>query len=192
MDDISVHKNVETIWEQFSKPLLSYIKRRVRNEQDADDILQNVFYKIYNNIDSLRETEKIHAWVYTIAGNAITDFYRTQRFEKNSCELTEDIPDECENLDTPTGNEEIAQCLKAMISYLPEIYREAIILSEFQNLTQKELSVKLGLSLPGAKSRVQRGRAKLKEMLLCCCRLEFDCQGNIIDYKHKCSDCKFC
>ena len=192
MIDILMHKYVESIWEQFSKPLFSFIKKRVNNEQDAEDILQNVFCKIHNNINSLRDSDKIHAWVYTIARNAVTDFYRTQSLEKNNSELSEDIPDESEDIDEPTASEEMAQCLKAMIKYLPEKYKEAIILTEFQNLTQKELSERLGLSLPGAKSRVQRARSKLKEMLLNCCQLEFDHQGNVVDYENKNKGCKFC
>lgn len=140
----------------------------------------------------LKESDKIHAWVYTIARNAIIDFYRAQRFEKNNSELSEDIPDESEDLDVPTTSEEMAQCLKVMVKYLPEKYKEAIILTEFQNLTQKELSERLGLSVPGAKSRVQRARIKLKEMLLGCCHLEFDHQGNVIDYENKNNGCKFC
>lgn len=192
MSDISRRIIVEDLWNQFSKPLLNYIKRQVNNEQDAEDILQDVFCKIHKNIDNLRETEKVHSWVYTITRNAITDFYRTQKFNMNNFELYEDIPDESGNLVTPTANQEISQCLKVMIRYLPEKYKEAIILTEFQNLTQKELSMRLGLSLPGAKSRVQRARGKLKEMLLGCCQLELDHQGNVVDYKNKNKGCKFC
>ena len=182
--------NIESIWEEFSTPLKSFIRRRVKNDQDVDDILQNVFYKIHNNISSLREADKIHAWVYRTARNAITDFYRTQKSEESISELTEEIVNEVE--DESTANDEIAQCLKAMIEHLPEKYKQAIILTEFQNLTQKELGERMGLSLSGAKSRVQRARVKLKEMLLGCCHLEFDRLGNVIDYKHNCIDCKFC
>lgn len=182
--------NIESIWEEFSTPLKSFIRRRVKNDQDVDDILQNVFYKIHNNISSLREAERIQAWVYRIARNAITDFYRTQKTDEDVIELSEDIINETE--DELTANDEIAQCLKVMINYLPEKYKQAIVLTEFQNLTQKELGERMGLSLSGAKSRVQRARLKLKEMLLGCCHLEFDRLGNVIDYRHKCSDCKFC
>jgi len=181
---------IESIWEEFSIPLKSFIKRRVKNDQDVDDIFQNVFYKIYNSISSLREAYKIHAWVYRIARNAITDFYRTQKSEEDISELTADIASDVE--DELTANNEISQCLKAMIKYLPEQYKQVIVLTEFQNLTQKELAERMSLSVSGAKSRVQRARVKLKEMLLGCCHLEFDRLGNVIDYKHKCSDCKFC
>ncbi|MDA8226295.1 MAG: sigma factor-like helix-turn-helix DNA-binding protein [Desulfitobacterium hafniense] len=79
-----------------------------------------------------------------------------------------------------------------MVDSLPETYKQAILLTEFQNMTQKELSEKLGISISGAKSRVQRGRKMLKEMLLGCCQLEVDRRGNIIDYQHKNSECEYC
>lgn len=118
------------------------------------------------------------------------DFYRAQKFEIDMPELSDYIVSDIE--DESTDNKEIAQCLKAMIMYLPEEYKQALILTEFENLTQKALSERIGLSLPGAKSRVQRARTRLKKMLLACCQLELDRRGNIIDYRHKCSDCKFC
>jgi RNA polymerase sigma-70 factor, ECF subfamily len=175
---------------ELSIPLKSFIKRRVKNHEDAEDILQTVFYKIHNSISNLNETEKIHAWIYSITKNAISDFYRVQKSESYITELQDDIIDKVQ--EEVTANYEIAQCLKTMIQCLPEKYKQAIILTEFQNLTQKELGKRLGLSVSGAKSRVQRARIKLKEMLLGCCYLELDRMGNVIDYKHKCSDCKYC
>lgn len=189
MNKLSGTTAVENIWNDFSKPLKSFIRRHVKNDQDAEDILQDVFCKIHNNIGSLKDGDKIQAWVYKIAKNTITDFYRTQKHELVFTELPEEIISDTEN--EITANDEVAQCLKAMIDYLPEKYKSAIILTEFQNLNQKELGAKLGLSVSGAKSRVQRARTKLKEMLLCCCSFEFDYQGNIVDYKTKCNDYKF-
>lgn len=184
--------NFEDIWAEFSKPLLSLIKNRVNNAQDAEDILQDVFCKILANIKELRNSDKITSWIYSITRNAITDFYRTHSFENQTSELSEDIPDKRLESDSENANAEIAQCLKVMINALPDKYKEAIVLTEFQNLTQKELSETLGLSLPGAKSRVQRARAKLKEMILGCCKLEFDRLGNVIEYEDKKDRCKYC
>lgn len=184
--------NIECIWEEFSTPLKSFIKNRVKNDQDVDDILQNVFYKIHNNISTLRRADKIQAWVYRIARNAIIDFYRIQKSEQNVIEWSEDIISEAEAEAELTANDEIAQCMKRMINFLPQKYKQAILLTEFENMTQNELGKRMGLSVSGAKSRVQRARLILKEMLLGCCHLEFDRLGNVIDYKHKCSDCNFC
>jgi len=181
--------SVENIWENFSIPLRGFIKKRVANDQDVEDILQNVFYKIQNNLISLNETDKIQAWLYSITKHAIADFYRTRKYAY-TVELPETLMDEF--MDEETANEEIAQCLKTMVQYLPEKYKQALILTEFQNLTQKELGERTGLSVSGAKSRVQRARGKLKDMLFDCCYLEFDRLGNVIEYKHKCSECKYC
>jgi RNA polymerase sigma-70 factor, ECF subfamily len=67
-----------------------------------------------------------------------------------------------------------------MVYALPDPYRDAIVLTEFDGLSQKELAGRLGISVSGAKSRVQRGRALLKRQLLDCCQFEFD-RGSVID-----------
>jgi RNA polymerase sigma-70 factor (ECF subfamily) len=64
---------------------------------------------------------------------------------------------------------------------LPEPYRKALVLTELEGLTQQELADKVGISLSGAKSWVQRGRQQLKEMLTECCAFEFDRRGGVID-----------
>jgi RNA polymerase sigma-70 factor (ECF subfamily) len=79
-----------------------------------------------------------------------------------------------------------------MIQMLPDNYREAVILSEIKGLTQKEVARVQGTSLSGAKSRVQRGRAQLKEMLAECCRLEFDHSGRLYNYERKGKSCDAC
>lgn len=182
--------NLESLWEEFRLPLKGFIQTKVNNEHDVEDILQIVFIKIYTNIDSLNSTHKLRAWIYSITRNAIIDFYRAKSHETYIECLPEDMlwaePEE------ETLNNEISQCLNTMIQYLPEKYREAIMLTEIQKLTQRELALHTGLSLSGAKSRVQRARTLLKEMLTNCCSLEQDRRGNIIDYKHKSKDCKYC
>ncbi|MGB4439662.1 MAG: RNA polymerase sigma factor SigZ [Sedimentibacter sp.] len=189
MRELSETEYFENIWNKYSIQLKNYIKKRVRNNQDVDDILQNVFCKISVSIYSLKDADKFQSWIYAIARNSIIDFYRTQRYEY-MYDLPDDIIDETE--DKSNENEEIAQCVKSMITDLPEKYKDAIILTGFQNFTQKELSIRAGLSESGAKSRVQRARAKLKDTLLNCCQLEFDHFGNIISYNHKSSTCKYC
>lgn len=181
---------INQIWEEFSVPLKIFIRKRIASETDADDILQEVFMKIHNSLDNLTDDHKINAWVYRITRNAIVDYYRRNDKSFELSEFSEVMamePDEDMN-----SNVEISACLKAMIESLPDKYKEAILLTEFQNLTQKELSQKMGLSLSGAKSRVQRARGKLKEMLLECCHIEFDRMGNVIDYQHKSNECKYC
>jgi RNA polymerase sigma-70 factor (ECF subfamily) len=182
--------SLESIWEEFSIPLKCFIKRRIQNDQDAEDILQIVFLKIHSNINNLLEFNKIHSWIYTIARNTVFDFYRAKQHDLYIESLSEDVCTEPQ--DDNTVNNEISQCLKIMIQHLPEKYKQALILTEIENLTQKEIALRLGLSVSGAKSRVQRARLQLKEMLLNCCNIERDKRGNIIDYKIKNKDCNYC
>lgn len=179
----------EDIWLNMNQSLKAFILKRVRNVHDADDILQTVFAKIHANINGIKDESKLYAWVYRITKNSVTDYYRTQNdhMELHKIEQELEAETECQDL-----NDEIIICLKSMINCLPDIYREALLLSELGNLTQKELAEKLGISVSGAKSRVQRARRKLKIMLTDCCKLYVDRYGNIIDYEHKHEHCRFC
>ena len=182
--------STEDIWEQFSQRLKLFIAKRVDSEHDAEDILQEVFAKIHANLPNLKGQEKITAWVHQITRNTIIDFYRRQgRAGMQTSEMPRDFPEE---VPIDDAAEDIVLCLKRMIDDLPEKYRQAITLTEYDGLSQREVSEQLGLSLSGAKSRVQRSRGKLKDMLLECCHFEFDRRGHIIDYQSKESPCKYC
>ena len=180
----------EQIWQEFSDRLRLFILRRVRSEHDTEDILQDVFWKIHNNIHTLKHGEKLEAWIYQIARNTIIDYYRHHgKAPSDIAEMPEQAAEPVVAGDTP---EEVVACLKPMIDDLPEKYRQAVVLTEYENLTQKEMSQKLGLSLSGAKSRVQRAREKLKGTLLACCHFDFDRRGNILDYQPKEQTCRYC
>lgn len=118
------------------------------------------------------------------ARHTIYDYYRSH---KDTIPLSEtfDLPEE-------SLSENVVQallpCLKNMVEQLPVPYREAILLTEYQGLTQRELAQRLNLSFSGAKSRVQRGREKLKQMLLDCCHFVFDRRGGILAY-HPGNEC---
>ena len=175
----------EQLWETFSGPLHQFIQRRVRDPHSAEDILQDVFLKIHTHIDTLRTHERLTSWIYQITRNAIADYYRAQR---PTAELTETIP-VAEELVDDDAVRELSPCVAAMVEELPEAYREALRLTEYQGLSQKAMSERLGISFSGAKSRVQRARAKIKEQLLNCCHFQFDYAGRIIDYQSRCACC---
>jgi RNA polymerase sigma-70 factor, ECF subfamily len=174
----------EQLWETFSGPLQQFIRRRVPDSHSAEDILQDVFLKIHTRIDTLHQQDRVAAWIYQIARNAIADYYRAQR-------PISDVPETLTAPDDLDDNvvEELLPCVAAMVDALPDAYREALRLTEYERLSQKELSKHLGISFSGAKSRVQRARAKIKEQLLACCHFQFDHAGRIIDYQPHCASC---
>lgn len=173
----------------MSSYLKIFIRKKVANEQDVEDILQDVFLKIYSNIDQVKDNDRIYAWVYQITRNSIADYYRKKRDAVEFLDLTgESITDNAED-EIING---LVLCLKNMIDSLPDKYKQAIMLTELGGLTQKELAQKLCISISGAKSRVQRGRNMLKEKFFECCKFQFDAYGNIVEYQHKESSCKYC
>ena len=185
--------STEQAWQAMSRQLRAFFRRRVRDDQLAEDLLQETFVRVHNGLASLREQERLAAWVYRIAHNTLRDYFRKGFVSKEilapdgvvAAALPEEPPSE-EN-----HNQEIAAGLRCVVQQLAPRYREAIELAELQGLTQGEVGARLGLSLSGAKSRIQRGRDKLKALLLECCHFERDRRGNVIEYQPQraCSGC---
>lgn len=175
----------ETIYEQFREPLKSFIAKRISNEANAEDMVHDVFLKIHGRIETLQEPDKLPAWIYQIARNSIIDFYRKNHQITNSDDLLE-IEEE-ESINPP---EDLSRVVQSMVEKLPPQDKEALLLSDFQGMKQSEIAQQLGISLSGAKSRVQRARKKLKELLLECCHFEFDRYGTVFDYyPRNCTKC---
>ena len=169
------------IWVELKSNLHGFIARRTNNEADAEDILQNVFFKIHTNIGHLRETTKLHSWVYQITRNAIIDYYRTRKADVSfdaspeAFDMTEEEPAEGD-----AEREEIMACLRPMVDRLPADYQKALVMADIHGVTQAKVADALNISLSGAKSRVQRARGRMKDMLFNCCHFEFDRLGRAV------------
>ena len=175
----------ECIWRDYREPLHGFIRSRVGDDATADDILQDVFARIHSRLDTLREHERIQSWIYQITRNAIIDHYRSYR-------PTEEIPDFLampEDDPSEKAHADIGKCVLGLMQDLPKLYRDALMLSEIEGLPQKEAAEKLGLSASGAKSRIQRARLMLKDLLFGCCHFEFDHQGVMVEYEPKKEGC---
>ena len=173
-----------TIYTDFHKVLLGFIKSKVNNHQDAEDILQNVFVKVATGVDDLNRKEKLQSWIYTIARNSIVDYYRSNTTQKSIAiedDISESFSDDEYN-DTTKG---LDCCLINFVDQLPEEYRNVILDVEMNGLKQKDLTEKYGLAYSSIRSRVQRGRDKLKQLLLECCNIQWDTRGNILDVQSR-------
>jgi RNA polymerase sigma-70 factor, ECF subfamily len=179
----------EQAWEAFHTPLRQFIRHRVADEATAEDLLQEVFLKIHQHGRSLKDAKRLESWIYQITRNLIIDYYRSHRQTMTSLDTVEglDLPEELPADDIVSA---LLPCVRAMVLALPDQDRQALVLTEYQGLTQKELGERLGLSLSGAKSRVQRAREKLKQELLACCHFELDRRGHILDYQPRCDCCE--
>lgn len=179
------------MWQRFHDGLRGFVAKRVADRADVDDIVQNVFLQIHRKLESLQDPGKLVSWVYQITRHAIIDHYRAPARRRElmvglGADLDSALLSSAHSTSSDDSGrllEELAGCVKPMIEQLSGQYREAITLVELEGLTQQAAADRLGLSLSGMKSRVQRGRKQLRQMLDDCCAVELDRRGGIADYR---------
>ena len=191
--------DTELLWRELRDRLRAFIARRVENPADVEDLLQEVFLRIHQHLSTVRDTGRLIPWIFQLTRNVIMDYYRaaSRRHEIPDHPLRDSEGDtgaressSSLHSDEHTSHQyDLASCLIPLIARLPEHYREAVLLVEMEGLPQRALSERLAVSLSGAKSRVQRGRDKLKELLLRCCQVELDKRGDVMDYQPAAEGC---
>lgn len=168
-------------WRDLDAKLRQFIANRVR-PVDVDDLVQDVFLRIQRGLPSLRNGQRFGPWVYKIARSAIVDHARsTARHPQTRSEPPEPSHPRDEDDDDDAVEREVATYAALFVSMLPSPYREALTLTELEGLTQREAAEMLGLSLSGMKSRVQRGREKLRAALEDCCHITLDARRRVVD-----------
>ena len=178
----------ELPWQELHGNLRAFIARRVPNQSDVDDLVQRVLLQIVKSLDSLRDAERLHAWVYRTARNVIADYYRAagSRREQAAGDARDlesaDAGDAGALDDDDAALRELAACLAPMLGQLPPAYQEAIRMVDLEGTPQQAAARQAGVSLSGMKSRVQRGRRQLREVLEACCRIDLDRRGGIAAY----------
>lgn len=167
---------VQTIWRDLHHELRRFILAKVGDQSLTDDLLQDAFLKIHLGLAGLKDDTKLTAWVYQLTRNVITDHFRKAR------------PSQPLSTFDPVAEQEptyqnLSRCINAKIRALPEKYREAMVLTTFRELPQTELASYLGISYSGAKSRVQRGRETLTQLVADCALVETDQAGKITGHE---------
>ena len=170
---------VDQAWWDYRKNLLAFIRGRVSSQDDAEDILQEVFSSFVNVCHEDKHPENLGAWCYQVTRNRIIDYYRTK---KQFAPLPEDLIAEPEESD---AFESLSKCLLPMIYALPDTYQKPLLLSEIQGQKYKAVASELNLSVAAVKSRILRGRKMLFGSLLNCCQVDIDSRGGVIDFDAK-------
>jgi len=165
-------------WDQVVSKLRRFVARRAP-AADAEDVLQEALLAIQRGLPKLRDNERVGPWIYSVTRNAVIDQLRARgRADKKHGDFAlepttaGDPPDEVTTA--------LAACVTVFVAQLPSPYREAITLTELQGRSQKEAAEMVGVSLSGMKSRVQRGRDKLREMFEQCCQLTLDTRRHVM------------
>ncbi|HET7545243.1 MAG TPA: sigma-70 family RNA polymerase sigma factor [Polyangiaceae bacterium] len=167
-------------FQELERHLRPYLARRVASHADVDDLLQDIFVRLHQSLAALHDEERFGAWVYRIAHNAIVDQAR-RRARTPIAESRDDLEagPAADSADDQLRSD-LGECVALFVGRLPSPYREAITLTELEGLSQKEAADMLGISHSGLKSRVQRGRDKIRHMFEECCEISVDCRKRII------------
>jgi RNA polymerase sigma-70 factor (ECF subfamily) len=185
------------LWERFHQELRAFVAKRVTGKADVDDLLQAIFLRIHTTLS--RPIEIIHprGWIFQVARSVLIDHLRaTQTKNAHLTQVAEgkiDVPGIAPGLTPELGDDAEAEetligCLKPVLEALPDPYRQALVWTELENMSQREAATKAGISVSCMKSRVQRGRAQLKDALLACCNVQLDRRRHPIACERKSSD----
>jgi len=165
-----------TAWHQNEAELRGWLRHRLGSAVDAEDLLQDVFLKAMRQGERFCAITNARAWLYEVARNALADRLRLAR---DTVELPEDLSADTQE---EAAVDSLAACLPRVLSDLSPEDREAITLCDLEGLPQEEYARRMGLSLPGAKSRVQRARKRLREQLTQVCQVRLDAAGQVSDF----------
>jgi len=160
-------------WHHHEGELRRWLISRLGSSADAEDLLQDVFEKAMLQGEQFCSVENARAWLFRVARNTLIDSYRMQR---DQVELPDDLShDEAES----DAVEDLSECLPRVLSELSADDREAITLCDLDGISQQRFADLKGISLPAAKSRIQRARKRMRQRLEIGCQVQRDTAGNI-------------
>ena len=184
-DTTTAAVTTEQVWAALHDDIRRFVQRRVRRDADVDDIVQRVFMQVHRALPSLRDVDRLHAWIYQATRRAIVDHYRSPVLRRevaggDASDVVADVlPAVPADEDEPSVLQSLAACLHPLIGQLTPADQQALQLVELEGVTQAEAAARLGLSVSGMKSRVQRARTRLKAAVEACCRVELDRRGGL-------------
>lgn len=172
--------DVPALWLEHKNALKNYIFKRVKDEDLANDILQEVLLKVYNFCLSKSGVRNVRSWLYQIAHNTMVDHFRKESKKHKSGKELEFI-EEDENL----AFREALEYIQPLMSFLPAEYAVPLRMADLDGMKQAEIAKQLNLSLTATKSRIQRARTLLKAEFITCCHFETDATGGILSFSIK-------
>jgi len=175
-----IDPGARSAWRRLESSLRPFVARRVASAADVDDLVQEVFARMHRALPALRDEARFGPWLYRIARSAIADHQRQAARHPLASEERLEEPSPPPDDDERSVARELASALAPFVSALPSPYREAITLADLGGLTQSQAAAVAGISLPGMKARVQRGRARLRKALEDCCQIALDARRRVI------------
>lgn len=168
--------NINDVVQEFYAYLKAYILKKVDDKSIAEDIVQEVMIKLIESHQKSTNIENIKAWLFQVSRNTIYDYYKKKNVEVDF----EDHWDIETDLSDPFSKIMVSDYIIPMIKLLPSDYAVPLMLSDIENVPQKDIAKKIELGVSATKMRIQRGRKKLRDLFVECCDIEYDKDGNFV------------
>jgi RNA polymerase sigma-70 factor (ECF subfamily) len=168
---------IDAAWGSHETELRRFLRHRAGSDAEGDDLLQEVFLRALRQQNGLCGIDNPRAWLFHAARNLLID---RLRLRKEQVPLPDDLA--AEFPDAPPPVDGLTQCLPRVLAELSAQDREAITLCDIEGMTQLDFAQLKGITLPAAKSRVQRARTRLKARMTEVCRVSFDATGEVAGF----------
>ncbi|RLD28828.1 MAG: RNA polymerase subunit sigma-70 [Bacteroidetes bacterium] len=173
------------IWETYHQDVKQFIVSKVKDEDVANDLLQETFIKIHTKKETLQHQEKLKSWIFTIARNTVLDYFK-------QITNTREFFDADSIVEEGKMQHNETDCLHGIIGHLPKKYRNPLFLSDIKGMKQADIAKQLKLQLSTTKSRIQRARKKIAQGYMECCDLKLNQKGFLVGEIKDKEDCKLC
>ncbi len=176
--------DIQDIWEDYRISIKIFLHSKISNHSDAEDLLQEIFIRMYKNIDSVKTKGSLKSWIFQVANHVIVDYYREKaKFKYSKFEDKESNVkiDPYENL---------SDCIAPFIKKLPKESRKLLTAIELNGISQIDYAKELNINYSTLKSQVKKSRLQLQDIFKKCCNFSFDGKGHIIDFSPKRPCCK--
>lgn len=179
---------LDQIWQDYSGALRGFLRQRVANEADVDDLLQDILIKTHAHLGEVRDPVALRAWLFQVARNATVDFYRKRG--KAQAVNAEDLwYGEAEEIG---ALRELEGCVTVFLSALSPQDAKLLRAVDLEGQKQKDVAVAMGLTYSTLKSRVQAAREKMADQYRACCAMELGAKGEILEATPRETRCGGC
>ncbi len=177
---------IEEVWLKHNIELKAFVLSIIKNNDTADDVIQETFLKANSKFNQLKDYSKSKSWLFSIAKNTAIDLLRKKTIESDLGNIVFQIED------FETDKHTAKDCLKGLIEKLPEKYKVPILMSDIQGLKQAEVAEKLNLPLATVKSQIQRARKMIAKGYVDCCDFKINNKGYLVGEVKPKDECKVC
>lgn len=172
----SERDSMDEAMRRYSSSLLGFAQKRLRNAGDAEDAVQDVFVQAIRYRRSFGTARNQKAWLFQVMRGVIADHYRRKQVLPSEVEIhARQLPERREDL-----HRDMEGCVDFLAGQIPTAQGAAVLAVDRRKISQIDVARNNGLPHSTIKSRVQRGRARLKQVLLGCCFRENKITGRVI------------